>query len=129
MYRRYYQGYNQPNDLPQRPIGQGNEMKNEENIENSVSSGVDNISPETNTPEIVVPEKPFLAEHMERKPFPELPLTNPSTQDTANKITGIFGRFKKDDFILLALIAILLLDGSDDGILVVILIFLFFVGF
>jgi|GEM_PF-2462777 len=130
MYRRYYQGYDFDNQIPQRPMSQNNENEDSENtVEPQSSKASDTIMDHSMEPEIITPLKPQDYEPEEKKPFPPLPLSDshPASQDD-NKTTKFFGRFGKDDFILLALILIFLIDGVEDQLLFLILVFLFIAG-
>ncbi len=126
MYRRYYQGYDRYNLEPQRPMGlrpvptpvkAQNNRDEPENVENQSTTPAE--------PEIIVPEKPF---------------TNTADVQTAatmqqnpvgfyiSKVANFFRNFKVDDIILLALIVLFLQDECKDYSVVIILLFLFFIG-
>ncbi len=126
MYKRYYQGYDRYNVEPQRPIGlrpvpipvkTQNNRDEPEDIEKQSTTPAE--------PEIIVPEKPY---------------SNAVDMQTAaaiqqnpigfyiSKVANFFKNFKVDDIILLALIVLFLQDECKDYSVVVILLFLFFIG-
>lgn len=123
MYRRYYQRFDEPQEYPQRPMGEEiSSLHDEKEISNSSEQEEENVA----KPEIVVPEKPtpdFEATIVDRKP--ERPIT-PSSQ---RGLSSFFNRLKIDDLLIIALILILLSNQCDDELLILILIFLFFIGF
>ncbi|MDD4378040.1 MAG: hypothetical protein PHH48_07885 [Eubacteriales bacterium] len=126
MYRRYYQRYNEPQDYPQRPMGEEiSHLNDEEEIDHSPEQEQE-IEENIAKPEIVVPEKPnpeFEATIVNRKPEKHIA---PSKR---NGLSSFFTRLKIEDLLIIALILILLANQCDDELLIMILIFLFFIGF
>jgi len=129
LYRRYYQGYNSDDQAAQRPFYQNNETDGQDNDIQQAEENNNAISG-VQEPEIIIPEKPEQNTEMHRKPFPSLPSLNasPGIANNSSRIAKFFRSFNKDDLILLALILIFLIDGVEDNLLLLILVFLFFAG-
>ena len=126
MYRRYYQGYNGFNGEPQRPIGEETNNSNASS-ENSTGRNSEKQQRTAQKPEIIIPEKPSQNQES-HSTLTETDYAGSKLSEASANLINFFRRFKRDDFLILALILLFLLEGRKNEGIVVVLIFLFFVG-
>ena len=136
MYRRYYQRYDN-SGMQINPS-----VRNTDKYDNDNSDAEDNDIDEVNitsNPEIIIPEKPTsdpisetnedVESSEEYIPLPANTISS-NSQATIDKSKPLaFGKFRIDDLLILALILILLLEGAQDPLIIIMLVFLFFTGF
>ncbi len=114
MYRRYYPRYNDFEQEPQRPMAM--QTQEEEKVEEQ----------QEQEPEIIVPEKP---QHKESSSDYASYTSSAQTAKTEQRPRGFLGPFRRDDLLLLALILLFLQDNVQDYGILIVLVFLFFIGF
>ena len=125
MYRRYYPRFDRPGEEPQRPMASDTSAEND-NTANFTHEHTE--AAVLTEPEIIIPEKPAPRSELHTTTSPNNSAA-PAWSAGFSNLFGGFSNLRRDDIMLLALVLMLFIEGVQDEMLLLILVFLFFIGF